>query len=86
MTGGTFGIGAVGDHAFAEREAVRLVIILGEFGHFRRRWRNAIAEATPGARDVLAREKVTCYIGFDPTAVSLHVGNLVPIMGLVRMR
>ncbi len=49
-------------------------------------WRNAIAEATPGARDVLAREKVTCYIGFDPTAVSLHVGNLVPIMGLVRMQ
>ncbi len=49
-------------------------------------WRNAIAEATPGANGVLAREKVTCYIGFDPTATSLHVGNLVPIMGLVRMQ
>ncbi len=49
-------------------------------------WRNAIAEATPGAGDVLAREKVTCYIGFDPTARSLHVGNMVPIMGLVRMQ
>ncbi len=49
-------------------------------------WRNAIAESTPGAEQVLAREKVTCYIGFDPTAVSLHVGNLVPIMGLVRMQ
>ncbi len=49
-------------------------------------WRNAIAESTPGAEQVLAREKVTCYIGFDPTAVSLHVGNMVPIMGLVRMQ
>ncbi len=49
-------------------------------------WRNAIAEATPGAREVLAREKVTCYIGFDPTAKSLHIGNMVPIMGLVRMQ
>jgi tyrosyl-tRNA synthetase len=49
-------------------------------------WRNAIAEATPGAKDVLQREKITCYNGFDPTATSLHVGNLVPIMGLVRMQ
>ena len=49
-------------------------------------WRNAIAEATPGAQEVLSREKVTCYIGFDPTARSLHIGNLVPIMGLVRMQ
>ena len=49
-------------------------------------WRNAIAEATPGVSELLAREKVTCYIGFDPTAKSLHVGNLVPIMGLVRMQ
>lgn len=49
-------------------------------------WRNAIAEATPGAKEALAREKVTCYIGFDPTAHSLHVGNMVPIMGLVRMQ
>lgn len=49
-------------------------------------WRNAVAEATPGAREVLEREKVTCYVGFDPTAVSLHIGNMVPIMGLVRMQ
>ncbi len=49
-------------------------------------WRNAIAEATPGANEILAREKVTCYIGFDPTAQSLHIGNMVPIMGLVRMQ
>ena len=31
-------------------------------------------------------EKVTCYIGFDPTASSLHVGSLVPIMSLAHMQ
>lgn len=30
--------------------------------------------------------KVTCYIGFDPTASSFHVGNLVPIMSLAHMQ
>ncbi len=49
-------------------------------------WRNAIAHATPRAREILSRDKITCYNGFDPTAKSLHVGNLVPIMGLVRMQ
>jgi tyrosyl-tRNA synthetase len=32
------------------------------------------------------KEKVTCYIGFDPTASSFHVGNLVPIMALAHMQ
>ena len=49
-------------------------------------WRNLLANATPGARDILIREKVTCYVGFDPSAKSLHIGNLLPIMGLVRMQ
>ncbi len=35
---------------------------------------------------MLGGEKTTVYVGFDPTARSLHVGNLVPIMGLVRMQ
>ncbi|MBN2030511.1 tyrosine--tRNA ligase [bacterium] len=35
---------------------------------------------------LLGRQKVTCYIGFDATADSLHVGSLVPIMGLVHMQ
>ncbi len=35
---------------------------------------------------ILAERKVTCYIGFDATAESLHVGSLVPIMGLVHMQ
>lgn len=37
-------------------------------------------------REYLATEKVTCYIGFDPTASSLHVGSLVPIMALAHMQ
>jgi len=34
----------------------------------------------------ILKEKVTCYIGFDPTASSFHVGNLVPIMALAHMQ
>ena len=37
-------------------------------------------------RNYLENEKVTCYIGFDPTASSLHVGSLVPIMSLMHMQ
>ena len=47
-------------------------------------WRGLVYDATEGARDVLAREKVTVYAGFDPTAPSLHVGHLLPILGLAR--
>ena len=49
-------------------------------------WRGMVYEGTEGARDVLAREKVTCYIGFDPTASSLHVGSLLPLMALARLQ
>jgi len=35
---------------------------------------------------LLGRKKVTCYIGFDATADSLHIGSLVPIMGLVHIQ
>ena len=41
---------------------------------------------TPGLDDLLAHHKITAYIGFDPTADSLHVGNLLVIMLLVRMQ
>jgi tyrosyl-tRNA synthetase len=37
-------------------------------------------------RQYLGSEKATCYIGFDPTASSLHVGSLVPIMSLAHMQ
>jgi len=36
--------------------------------------------------EFLSREGGTCYIGFDPTASSLHVGNLIPIMSLAHMQ
>lgn len=49
-------------------------------------WRNMIHEATPELREVLAKEKLTAYIGFDPSAPSLHVGSLLPIMGLARLQ
>ncbi|MCX7805241.1 MAG: tyrosine--tRNA ligase [Planctomycetota bacterium] len=35
---------------------------------------------------LLASKRVTVYVGFDPTADSLHVGNLVPLLGLVRFQ
>src|SRR5512139_3816263 len=44
--------------------------------------RGLIHEATPGLADRLRQGPVTGYVGFDPTASSLHVGNLVPVMGL----
>jgi tyrosyl-tRNA synthetase len=39
-----------------------------------------------GLGDLLNARKITCYIGFDPTAPSLHVGSLIPIMSLVHMQ
>jgi tyrosyl-tRNA synthetase len=49
-------------------------------------WRGLVYDATEGVRDVLARDKVTGYIGFDPTASSLHVGNLLVMMPLAHMQ
>jgi len=45
-----------------------------------------IYATTPGLEDLLARQKVTAYIGFDPSAPSLHVGSLLPIMALVHLQ
>ena len=49
-------------------------------------WRGMLYEATPELREVLGKEKLTAYIGFDPSAPSLHVGSLLPIMGLARLQ
>jgi tyrosyl-tRNA synthetase len=49
-------------------------------------WRGLVADATDGLADVLARERVTAYIGFDPTASSLHVGSLLVLLGLARLQ
>jgi len=43
-------------------------------------------DATEGAEAALAAGVQTGYAGFDPTAASLHVGNLVPVMGLVHLQ
>jgi tyrosyl-tRNA synthetase len=40
----------------------------------------------PQIRDLLDQKSITCYIGFDPTATSLHIGSLVPIMALAHMQ
>ncbi|HKU59812.1 MAG TPA: tyrosine--tRNA ligase [Gemmatimonadales bacterium] len=44
--------------------------------------RGFLQDATPGLEERLRAGPVTAYIGFDPTAASLHVGSLVPVMGL----
>ena len=39
------------------------------------KWRGLVYDCIEGVRELLAREKVTVYNGFDPTADSLHVGR-----------
>jgi len=38
------------------------------------------------AMDDILKSGITCYAGFDPTAASLHVGHLLPIMALAQMQ
>jgi tyrosyl-tRNA synthetase len=49
-------------------------------------WRGLVYDATEGLRDVLSRDTVTVYAGFDPTAASLHVGHMLPILALARFQ
>lgn len=44
------------------------------------RWRGMLQDAMPGTEDQLNKEMTAGYIGFDPTAKSLHIGNLATIM------
>ena len=46
-------------------------------------WRGMIHDSTPGFSQELQTGITSSYVGFDPTADSLHIGNLVPIMLLV---
>ncbi len=50
------------------------------------RWRGMIHDMTPGTEAQLAQEVTAGYIGFDPTAKSLHIGNLATIMLLVHLQ
>ncbi len=49
-------------------------------------WREMVYDQTEGLAEVISRDTVTAYIGFDPTASSLHVGSLLPIMTLARLQ
>src|SRR5512139_2409063 len=49
-------------------------------------WRGLVYDETEGVRDALNAGQVTGYIGFDPTAASLHVGSLLPIMALAHLQ
>jgi tyrosyl-tRNA synthetase len=46
------------------------------------RARGFVQDATPGLAERLGEGPITAYVGFDPTADSLHVGSLIPVMGL----
>jgi tyrosyl-tRNA synthetase len=50
------------------------------------RWRGLVYDQTDGIEDLLKEQKVTLYTGFDPTGDSLHIGHLVPMMGLARFQ
>ncbi|HVK96243.1 MAG TPA: tyrosine--tRNA ligase, partial [Flavisolibacter sp.] len=50
------------------------------------RWRGLIQDIKPGTEEQLLKEVTSGYVGFDPTADSLHIGSLVPILLLVHMQ
>jgi tyrosyl-tRNA synthetase len=50
------------------------------------RWRDLLFQHTEHVGKALESGPLTGYVGFDPTAPSLHVGNLVPVMGLVHLQ
>jgi tyrosyl-tRNA synthetase len=50
------------------------------------KWRGLIQDITPGTDEQLDKEITSGYVGFDPTADSLHIGNLVPIMLLTYLQ
>jgi tyrosyl-tRNA synthetase len=47
------------------------------------KWRGLLHDSMPGTEEQLAKEMTSAYIGFDPTADSLHIGNMVPITLLI---
>ncbi|WP_164108617.1 MULTISPECIES: tyrosine--tRNA ligase [Sphingobacterium] len=50
------------------------------------RWRGMLQDIMPGTEELLNKEKVAGYIGFDPTGDSLHVGHLTQIMTLIHFQ
>jgi len=49
-------------------------------------WRGMVYQHTDGLADALATGEMSAYVGFDPTAPSLHLGHLVPVMGLAHLQ
>ncbi|HLP73543.1 MAG TPA: tyrosine--tRNA ligase [Bacteroidales bacterium] len=50
------------------------------------KWRGMIHDIMPGTEELLNREQISGYIGFDPTADSLHIGHMVQVMLLVHFQ
>ncbi len=50
------------------------------------KWRGLIQDIIPGTEEQLSKELTTAYVGFDPTADSLHIGSLIPIIVLVHFQ
>lgn len=50
------------------------------------RWRGMLQDIMPGTEEQLNKEMTSAYIGFDPTADSLHIGSLVPILLLLHLQ
>lgn len=50
------------------------------------RWRGLIQDIIPGTEERLCKEPISAYVGFDPTADSLHIGSLIPIIVLVHLQ
>lgn len=50
------------------------------------RWRGMLQDIMPGTEELLVKEKISGYIGFDPTGDSLHVGHLTQIMTLIHFQ
>src|SRR5581483_9218365 len=50
------------------------------------KWRGMIQDIMPGTEEQFNKEMTSAYIGFDPTADSLHIGSLVPILLLVHLQ
>ena len=50
------------------------------------RWRGLLHDIMPGTEEQLSKELTSAYIGFDPTADSLHIGSLVQIILLMHFQ
>jgi tyrosyl-tRNA synthetase len=50
------------------------------------KWRGLLHDIMPGTEDLMSKDKIAAYAGFDPTSDSLHIGNLVPILLLKHLQ